>query len=230
MLQRAKRLQSTFDKYCIEHAHPQFKLSKEEWRQIEYLLCLTQPFFEFTTALCKTKEVTVHIVFDIYNSLFDHLERSIHQLQRKKVPWKKAILRALEAGKDKLSFYYSKTTQVHGNLYAIGTILAPEYKLQFFSGREWADNNYDWRDKYLGYLQDYMEPYKQRLSSGLSHPRTQIQADQGSQLKSLLSRTKSHPSTVPIDHQDELKRYLESGIYYIPLYKLLKLFTNLSII
>lgn len=54
-------------------------LDQEEWRQIGYLLWITQPF-KFTTSLSKTKDITIHIVFEIYNNLFDHLEKSIHQL------------------------------------------------------------------------------------------------------------------------------------------------------
>jgi len=59
--------------------------------------------------LSKTKDVTVHTVFNIYNRLFAHFEKSISQLKRKRVPWKQSILSALEAGKNRFSFYYNKT-------------------------------------------------------------------------------------------------------------------------
>lgn len=118
-------------------------LGPEEWRQIEYLLWITQPFFKFTTALSKTKDVTIHSVFGIYNKLFEHLETSIQQLQRKRSPWKQLMLSALHAAKEKLSFYYSKTDEIHSDLYAIGTIIAPQNKLQFFSGKDWDDESYD---------------------------------------------------------------------------------------
>jgi hypothetical protein len=86
MLQRTKRLQSIFNQYAQEYGHPQLKLDQAEWRQVDYLLQLTQPFFRFTTALSKTKDITVHTVFSIYNKLFNYLEASTQQLQRKKVP------------------------------------------------------------------------------------------------------------------------------------------------
>jgi hypothetical protein len=54
------------------------------------------------------------------------------------------MLDALKVAKEKLSVYYGKTTEEHGNLYAMGTILAPQYKLQFFSDESWSDNNYGW--------------------------------------------------------------------------------------
>ena len=60
MLRRAKRLRSFF------------------------LLFITQPFFDFTVELSKTRDATIHHVFLIYNKLFEHLELSITQLTRKK--------------------------------------------------------------------------------------------------------------------------------------------------
>jgi hypothetical protein len=85
MLQRAKRLQSDLDQYCRTYRADQLMINSEEWRQIDYLLCLTKPFFDFTTVLSKTKDVTIHSVFGVYNKLFNHLEASIRQLRRKKV-------------------------------------------------------------------------------------------------------------------------------------------------
>lgn len=98
MLRRAKRLQPTFDKFCTGYGHPHLMLDQEEWRQIEYLLWITESF-KFTTTLSKTKDISIHMVFSIYNKLFDHIEISIQQLQRKKVPWKQLMLTALYAAK-----------------------------------------------------------------------------------------------------------------------------------
>lgn len=56
-------------------------LTEDEWKQIDYLLLITQLFFNFTSVLSKTKDVTIHIVFSIYNQLFDYLEKSIAQLR-----------------------------------------------------------------------------------------------------------------------------------------------------
>ena len=85
MLQRAKRLQSDLDQYCRTYRVNHLMINSEEWRQIDYLLCLTKPFFLFTTILSKTKDITIHGVFSLYNKLFDHLEASIRQLRQKKV-------------------------------------------------------------------------------------------------------------------------------------------------
>ncbi|EED11869.1 hypothetical protein TSTA_110490 [Talaromyces stipitatus ATCC 10500] len=61
------------------------------------------------TLLSKSKDVTIHWVFKVYNKLFDHLEKSIRQLRRKRVAWKQVMLASLEAAKNKLSIYYKDT-------------------------------------------------------------------------------------------------------------------------
>lgn len=81
MLQRAKKLQTICDKYCTECGLSDLMLTEDEWKQIDYLLLITQLFFNFTSVLSKTKDVTIHIVFSIYNQLFDYLEKSIAQLR-----------------------------------------------------------------------------------------------------------------------------------------------------
>ena len=86
MLRRAKRLRAVFLPFCTEYDCEEMLLNDEEWRQIDYLLCLTEPFFEYTTEISKTRDVTSHLVFKIYNALFEHLEKSMKQLQRKRVP------------------------------------------------------------------------------------------------------------------------------------------------
>lgn len=75
MLRRARRLQSIFIPFCAEWDRSDLQLNDEEWRQIDHLLWITQPFYEFTTELSKTKDVTSHHVFRICNLLFEHLEQ-----------------------------------------------------------------------------------------------------------------------------------------------------------
>ncbi|ODM20081.1 hypothetical protein SI65_05067 [Aspergillus cristatus] len=207
MLRRAKRLSSSFNLYCEQYGHPQFKLDKEEWRQIDYLLCMTEPFYKFTTSLSKTKNVTIHSVFKVYNKLLDHLDASIRVLQRKKVPWKQAMLRALEAGKDKLKFYYTKTDEVPDDLYEIGTILAPQHKLKFFSSKKWG-NDAESRIKYKESVQQYMEPYRQQQPEIQSLPRVASQQDR-SDLEDMLNEGMPLDTHKTNSH-DELREYLET--------------------
>lgn len=209
MLQRAKRLRSVFDEFCTKYGHSHLTLDQEQWRQIDYLFCITQPFFKFTNALSKTKDVTIHLVFGIYNKLFDHLERSINQLRQKKVAWKQVMLSALHAAKTKLSQYYSKTDDVHNDIFAIGTMLAPQNKLQFFIGKDWEEG---WSDRYRQSFMDYFEPYKQRLLRNQPSSEAHTSMIQASEfdLEQMIGLTESIQSS----QRDELTRYLDSSECY----------------
>ncbi|KAJ5253812.1 uncharacterized protein N7525_007394 [Penicillium rubens] len=211
MLRRAKRLQPIFDEFCSHYGHPHLMLDREEWRQIDYLLYLTKPFFEFTTALSQTKDATIHSVFGIYSQLFNHLEISIGQLEPKQVAWKRLMVDALYAAKDKLSQYYNKIAETHNNLYAIGTILAPQYKLGFFEQAAWADRNHYWRTEYHNSLKEQLKPYQQRLYGSQSTPIAQSPVTQRSRLQFLLTRPRNHQSIPTPQHDDELSQYLKNG-------------------
>lgn len=218
MLRRAKRLQATFNEFCSQFQLRDLTLSEDEWRQIEYLLWITQPFFKFTTVLCKSNDTTIHIVFEIYNSLFEHLEKSTRQLQRKKVPWKQGMLKALGAARDKLAEYYSKTDEVHGDLFAIGTILAPEHKLQFFNSKDWdSGEDTNWRQRYRQSFQDTFESYKQRLMSLQMSSQAQVPT-QSAEVDELQVMLKGAKHRQRWSQRDEATQYLESGkLELIPL-------------
>lgn len=211
MLRRAKRLQFIFDEFCKQYDQDHFALGAEGWRQVEYLLWITQPFFKFTSLLSQTRDVSIHLVFSIYNRLFDHLEKSIWHLQRKKVAWKKLMLAALYAAKKKLSHYYSMTDDIPDDLYAIGTIIAPQQKLQFFSGKDWDDPVADWHGRYHASLERYLEPYQWRLLDTQLPTSVQPSAMAISELEMICVPQSSQQSTTNPD--DELSLYLDSGAF-----------------
>jgi hypothetical protein len=184
------------------------RLSEEEWRQVDYLLSITQPFWAFTNEVSKSRDITIHTVFGIYNALFAHLEKSKRQLVRKKVLWKTIMLRALEYARKKLSQYYSATDEVGDDLYAIATIMAPQNKLEFFQKPEWEST---WAPRYKKSLEQYLVPYEKRYSQ--SQPRDHdIPPDtQITSLELMVSVTKTSQSSTGAD--DELRRYLGNSKY-----------------
>ena len=213
ILRRAKRLRLIFDQYYLKYNQSYLILDQEQWRQVDYLLWITQPFFKYTTALSKTRDVTVHLVFTIYNLLFEHLEKSIHQLQRKRVPWKKLILTALGAASDKLRFYYSQTYEAYGDLFAIATILDPQKKLRFFTGKDWTKDDKDeeeWYKRYKQSLVDYLKPYKQRLARSHQTDTPEVTINEDS-LYDITSVIQESAGLSQAKDQDDLTRYLDSG-------------------
>lgn len=164
MLRRAKRLRRIFTLFCTEYDCEEMLPSEQEWRQIDYLLYITEPFFDYTTQLSKTRDITAHYVFMIYNKLFAHLEQSIKQLRPKQGIWKKQMLNALEAGRMKLDEYYSQTDSIRGHIYAVSTMLAPVNKLQFFHTADWDQH---WRDVYRASFREALAPYQAMLTSDI---------------------------------------------------------------
>lgn len=205
MLRRAKRLRAIFSLFCTEYDCEEMLLSEQEWRQIDYLLCITEPFFDYTTQLSKTRDVTAHYVFKIYNKLFDHLERSQAQLRRKRVLWKKQMLEALEAGRSKLDEYYSQADDLRGNIYAISTMLAPVNKFKFFLSSDWDQK---WRDTYRLAFEQALVPYQAQVrTSGRDLQSSLTIAYPSSRLEEMLDGRDIQPRAIT----DEISQYLDSG-------------------
>ncbi|KAJ5740168.1 hypothetical protein N7493_000040 [Penicillium malachiteum] len=204
MLRRAKRLRAFFQPFCLEYGCEEMLLTPEEWRQIDYLLYLTEPFFEYTTELSKTQDVTIHLVFKLYNALFLHLEKSIEQLRQKQVPWKRHMLQCLEASRLKLDEYYAQTDSIPGHIFAVGTMLAPDNRFQFFQSDDWDKS---WRLKYRSAFQTALSPYQEHLGhlstttsgTGTSLPTSKL----SSKLNNMLRKNK------PKAAGDEMTQYLD---------------------
>jgi hypothetical protein len=207
MLRRAKRLRSIFAPFCAEYDCEEMLLQDEEWRQVDYLLCITEPFFNYTTQLSKTRDVTAHYVFKIYNKLFEHLEQSMKQLQRKRAPWKQQMLHALEASRTKLDEYYSQTDYIPGHIYAVSTMLAPVNKFKFFLTKDWDQK---WRDIYRKSFQQALIPYQEQLSTIYqSSDGSRSVARLSSKLDKMLDESEAQPNTAT----DEMTQYLDSGLF-----------------
>lgn len=112
------------------------------------------------------------------------------------------------------------TDEVESDLYAIGTILAPQNKLEFFSTKDWEPN---WRVRYRKSFEEFLIPYQERYSESQPTLNDQSLAGGISDVDVLLTPASSlQPQTTA---HDELSRYLGSSKLY-PLISYLTL-TNL---
>lgn len=207
MLRRARRLRNIIDKYCRDHEYSQFKITDVEWTQIEYLVHLTKPFFQFTMALMKTKDVTIHSVFLVYRKLLEHIERSNRKLKKKTTPWKKDMYGALLVARQKLKEYYEKTYRDHGFLYGTGTLLAPQYKLAAFDDREYSTCHEDTSKRYCEYLRTCFVQYQQRNPEMLFRTVQRPSSLHSSELDRLLQPLHDGMANEGAEH-DEVDRYL----------------------
>ena len=69
--------------------------------------------------------------------LFSHLDDAKDKLETKTKPWQKAMLQSIKKAWNKLSEYYTKSLDAIGSVYALGTILNPIFKLDFFKEDSW---------------------------------------------------------------------------------------------
>ena len=129
------------------------------------------------------------------------------------------MLCALKAGRNKLKFYYIKTDEVPDNLYAIGTILAPQHKLRFFSSKEWGDDA-ESRTEYQKSVEQYMKSYQKQQPEIQPLPRPATQQDDGD-LEDMLNEGTPLDTDKNNSH-DELQEYLETCMFLI-LYFLVKI-------
>ncbi|KAJ5316470.1 hypothetical protein N7476_006777 [Penicillium atrosanguineum] len=187
MLRRAKRLRDIFAPFYTEYDCEEMLLNDEEWRQVDYLLCITEPFFDYTTQLSKTRDVTAHYIFKIYNKLFEHLEQSMKQLRRKRVLW----------------------NGIQGHLYAISTMLAPVNKFKFFLTNDWDQK---WRETYRNSFQQALIPYQEQLlslSQSLDGTRPVVQLS--SKLDKMLDKSIAQPETAT----NKITQYLDSDTVHL---------------
>lgn len=217
MLDRARKLQRVFDQYCTIHQYVQFKLDQEEWRQVDYLLLITKPFFDLTNVLSKTQDVTVHHVFSIYNKLFSHLDAAEKKLKCKAVPWKKRMLQALQAAKEKLSKYYHATDkESYGIVYAIATILCPSKKLRYFDSKDWRGededgNCVDFMKTYRDVLQKEFNRYQQQVVPQAAPVNIQTSQDPIENELELMMDSQTSLQAEVDQPEDEITRYLTKG-------------------
>jgi hypothetical protein len=118
------------------------------------------------------------------------------------------MLSSLEAAQEKLSKYYAMTDSIEGDLYAIGTILAPANKLQFFSTKDWESDNpeKDYKKIYCESLESFFASYDEK------RPEERLQSDARVSMMTMtdadLLFENSQASLPP--QQNELTWYLES--------------------
>ena len=115
-------------------------LSNLEWKQLKYLIIVLRPFAMFTSLIGSTKDTTINHTWNIYNSLFDHLEETKVKLSKKEAlhPWISPFLTAIDSGSGMLSKYYSKTGGATEFQYAFAGMLDPSQKADIFKSSNWT--------------------------------------------------------------------------------------------
>jgi hypothetical protein len=116
-------------------------LTNTDWKKLRYLIVLLRPFATFTNLLGSTTDTTINHTWNVYNSLFNHLEDIQVKFARKNTstdPWISEFTTAINAGLEKLKEYYSKTGGEVEKQYALAGMLDPSQKLDIFRSPDWS--------------------------------------------------------------------------------------------
>lgn len=148
----------------------EFSMEEEEWQQIKYIAQLAKPFALYGLTVGGSTTPTIQKVFNTYNSIFDHLDEKKRRLEKKRTPWKRGLLDAVEAGRSKLQKYYGETGGDSGLLYNLGAILDPAKKLETYESGCWEPH---WRDYYKEqFVESYNKAYKDNAAHEPASPVT----------------------------------------------------------
>ena len=138
----------TYSQHSVPGALCHFSLNSNKWQQLQYLSDLLALYHEMTLSLSEHQGPTIHKVFEVYETLFNHLEHAAHLLEPKQVDWKVKLRLGVKQAYEKLWSYYSCTYKEEGYIYAIATILNPVAKLQAFITASWIEDGKDWAGTY----------------------------------------------------------------------------------
>jgi hypothetical protein len=148
MLIKALHLKKILQRYHDKHETKYLRLIETKWSQMQYFKNLIKLFCVFIKSIDQFKYI--HQVFDIYDKLFDHLDQARHRLSRKKIAWKKIMLKDLIATNAKLRQYYAKTQDSLNHLYEKATLLCSNKKDAIFQNANWKifNDETSWSETY----------------------------------------------------------------------------------
>ena len=143
MLIRYRKLRPAIEQYLSTKGLHWLALTKSEWEGVSYLINLTQPLALCTSLIGQTKGPTLCNALNMYNIIFDVLEKAEGRLKRKQIRWKRQMLEAVQAALTKLRKYYGDTRERFGDLYGVAILLSPSTK-RLWNKRHWKDEEVEY--------------------------------------------------------------------------------------
>jgi 6-pyruvoyl-tetrahydropterin synthase len=169
MLIRTHDLRSEFTQFCKNYSVTYLLLDNDEWSQIEYLIELLKSFCLFIKVLSFTRTFTINMIFKIYNRLFEHLKKTSFRLARKRVSWKKNLMKTIKAIQPKLTKYYNQTQNDLELFYDKTILLHSTIDDSLFQTFEWKVESEKtfWHEVYWNALKEMYNEYKHQTSDNI---------------------------------------------------------------
>ncbi len=169
MLIKAHDLRSEITQFYENYSIIYLLLNNDEWSQIEYLIDLLKFFCLFIKTLNTTRAFTINMIFKIYNRLFEHLKKTFHRLVRKRVSWKKSLMKIIKAIQAKLIKYYNQIQSELRLLYDKTILLHSTIEDSLFHTSEWKIESEEtfWHTIYWNALKKMYNEYKYQTSENI---------------------------------------------------------------
>jgi hypothetical protein len=169
MLIKTYDLRFEITHFCENYSIIYLFLNNDEWSQIKYLINLLKLFCLFIKILNFTRAFTINMIFKIYNRLFEHLKKAFHRLVRKRVSWKKSLMKTIKAIQAKLIKYYNQIQSELKLLYDKTILLHSIIKDSLFYTSEWKIESEKtfWHTIYWDALKEMYNEYKHQTNENI---------------------------------------------------------------
>jgi hypothetical protein len=113
MLKRTHLLRDTIEEWLIHTVVLKlqcFKLTTNEWKQIETIIDILRSFQQITNFLDSSTQSTIHIAWIVYNTMHAHLKNCSQKLKEKRSKFLQNLRSIINATQEKLKKYYNVTS------------------------------------------------------------------------------------------------------------------------
>ncbi len=181
MLQRAYQLRDTIniwvEKFLTDAKIQAIWLKKNEWSLVLLIDNMLNSFYELTLIVFKIINVNIHLKFQMFDALFNHLN-VIETIVRDNACTSQAlVLRACKLTSNKLAKYYFKMKSKDELIYNLAIILDSTQKLNLYQDWDINENNsHFYYNKYRKEFKNYFHHhYKEKTTT--AEVRVQVTSD-----------------------------------------------------
>jgi hypothetical protein len=141
MVTRAIRLKDYVNQWVQESPDDKIKrlgINSDGWKTIEAITALLYPFYKVTKLVSTSLKPTIHLAWRVYNGLFNDIDNMRTKMDSVGGDWGAMMKTAVTVGENKLSKYYSRTSQPFADYYAIAAVLDPAMRRQAYDSDDWT--------------------------------------------------------------------------------------------
>ena len=198
MLDRALSLKLYIRHWVQQYpAYRGLLLTEDEWRLVEDVLIILQPFRFYTLWISSSKSVTIHRSLEVYSSIILRLKGQLDELKHARLDWKVELRNAVSKALEYATRLWDNLDSVHispenrplypdsnrcmpvreDTILDVAAVLDPFTKMENFRGWDNADEDDGYNMPEISWLESYRQRFidywKQHYASNLQPPQVQ---------------------------------------------------------